>query len=545
MPAEPSSAALAGPVAWIARRPRRVLAAGLLAGFISGFGQAPFNLWPLLLAGLAFGHVILGAAPSLRRAALAGWAVGLGYFGFTLVWIIQPFLIDIARHGWMAPFAWFFMAGGMALFWGAGFALAHWLAPPGPRRDRFGWLAFAAAMGAMELLRAHLWTGFPWGGPGLVWIDTAVAGLARYIGAFGLSVASFAGGALIARLSCAWGGSRFAAEGRGGGRFAAAVAAGAAILASAFGLGGLALGGEVVPPQDPVRLRLVQPNATQHLKWDPDWIATFYDRALALTAAPPEGAPPELVIWPETAVPTLLGDYPEVQAEIAGAAAPAPVIAGIRRLEGTRAYNSLVLFGPGGAPEAVYDKHHIVPFGEYVPLGDLFGSLGINGLAARDGYGYSRGPGAQLLTLPGRLGTALPLICYEAIFPRDLRAALRPEGARADWVLQITNDAWFGAFSGPYQHLVQARFRAIEFGLPVVRAANTGVSAVIDPRGRITASLPLNEAGHLDADLPGARSATIYARVGDWPLIVAIAAALAGFAVFRARKPVDRRPGEG
>ncbi|HCQ65445.1 MAG TPA: apolipoprotein N-acyltransferase [Rhodobacteraceae bacterium] len=528
MPADHTPGGAGGPAArarlpdWVERRPGRALAAGGLAGLIAGFGQAPFNLWPATLAGLALAFALLGAAPSLKRAALTGWAVGLGYFGLTLVWIVQPFLVDVAKHGWMAPFAWFFMAGGMALFWGAGFGAAQWLAPPGPRRDRFGWLAFAAALGAMELARAQLWTGFPWGGPGLSWVGTPVAGLATIFGAFGLSVASFAGGALIARLHGIW----------GGGRCAAAVAAGAAGLALTFGLGWLAGQGDIAEDEEPVRLRLVQPNAPQHLKWDPDWIGTFYDRSLALTRTAPEGAPPELVIWPETAVPTLLGEYPRLQAEIAEAAAPARAIAGIRRLDGARGYNSLVLFGPDGAPEALYDKHHIVPFGEYTPLGDLLGRFGINGLAARDGYGYSRGPGAQLLELPDALGTALPLICYEAIFARDLRAA----PGRADWILQLTNDAWFGAFSGPYQHLVQARFRAIEFGLPVVRAANTGVSAVIDARGRVTAGLPLNTAGHLDADLPGARAPTIYARLGDLPLTLAIFAALAGLAAMRPRE---------
>ncbi len=180
-----------------------------------------------------------------------------------------------------------------------------------------------------------------------------------------------------------------------------------------------------------------------------------------------------------------------------------------------------------------------MPFGEYVPLGDLVSRFGIHGLAARDGYGYSRGPGAAILELLDKLGTALPLICYEAIFPRDLRAA--PE--RADWILQVTNDAWFGTFSGPYQHLVQARYRTIEFGLPLVRAANTGVSAVIDARGRITAQLPLNEAGHLDADLPGARPPTLFARLGDLPIGAAIVVFLAGLAAIRRAKPVD--PGAG
>ena len=518
MPADPGRigpVGLARVPGWVGRRATRVLAAGVVAGLIAGFGQAPFNLWPATLLGLALGYALLRAAPSLRRATLTGWAVGLGYFGLTLIWITQPFLVDIRAHGWMAPFAWVFMAGGLALFWGAGFGLARWLSPTG----RFGWLAFAAAMGAMELGRAHLWTGFPWGGPGLAWIGTPVAQIAGLVGAFGLSVASFAGSALIARAARA--------------RSAAALAAVAALLASAFGLGWLVSSGPAPEPENPVRLRLVQPNAAQHLKWDPDWVGRFYERALALTREAPEGAAPDLVIWPEAAVPTLLGAYPQIQAEIAAAAAPAPVVAGILRLDGTRAYNSLVVFGPDGGAAALYDKHHITPFGEYVPLGDLLGRFGIHGLAARDGYGYSRGPGPALLDLPGPLGTTLPLICYEAIFARDLRAA----PGRADWILQVTNDAWFGSFSGPYQHLVQARFRAIEFGLPLVRAANTGVSAVIDARGHVVSKLQLNEAGHLDADLPGARPPTLYARLGDWPLGAAIFAILAAFAALAATRP--------
>ncbi|PIE07745.1 MAG: apolipoprotein N-acyltransferase [Rhodobacterales bacterium] len=510
-------------VAWLAAGRSRQVGAGFLAGLLAALGQAPYGLWPAALAGLALGHGILTLAGRAGRAAWIGWGVGLGYFGLTLGWIVHPFLVDVARHGWMAPFAWGLMAGGMALFWAAGFALAYWLTPGGRGR----WLALAAALGAAELLRAHLWTGFPWGGPGLAWIDTPVAQLARYIGAFGLSVLSFAAAGLLA--------------GAVRRRRALPLAAFGAGLALAFGAGwvagGLADAGGVperagLARAEPARLRLVQPNAPQHLKWDPDWIWTFYDRAVALTRAPADGPPPDLVIWPETAVPVLLGQSPSLQAEIANAARPAPLIAGIRRLDGQRLYNALVLFGGDGSPAAIYDKHHIVPFGEYVPLGDLLGRFGIHGLAAREGHGYSRGPGAQLLALPGPLGRALPLICYEAIFPRDLRAA----PGRADWILQITNDAWFGTFSGPYQHLVQARFRAIEFGLPVVRVANTGVSAAIGPRGRVLAALPLGEAGYLDTALPAPLPPTPYARLGDLPLAFLLFVALAAVAAMRLRE---------
>ncbi len=502
---------------WLERRWWRVLAAGVVLGVVAALGQAPFGLWPATVLGLAGGYALLGAAPRLRKAAWTGWAFGLGYFGLALVWIVQPFLVDVGRHGWMAPFALVFMAGGMALFWGAGFALARWLSPAG----RHGWLAFGLALAAAEYLRGTILTGFPWGGPGLAWIDTGAAQLAAYVGALGLTVLSFAAAAALWQ---AFSGRRIWAGGTVVAGFVAAMLLGAV------------LGRGPVPERaEPVTLRLIQPDAPQHLKWEPDWIKVFYDRAMALTAAPPEGAAPDLVIWPETAVPTLLGDAPDIQADIAAAAAPARVIAGLRRLEGNRGYNSAVLFDPEGRAAQIYDKHHVVPFGEYMPLGDLLDDFGIHGLATREGYGYSSGPGAALMDLPGALGTALPLICYEAIFPADLRAA----PGRADWILQLTNDAWFGTFSGPQQHLVQARFRAIEFGLPFVRAANTGVSAVIDARGHIVAALPLNVAGKLDAALPGALPPTIYARWGDMPLGIALVLVF-GWLLSARRNPVDR-----
>ena len=490
-----------------------MLGAGIALGVVVALGQAPFGLWPATLVGIAAVAALLAVAPGPGKAALTGWAFGAGHFGLTLSWIVQPFLVDAGRHGWMAPFALVLMAGGMALFWAGAFALARWLSPG----RQPVWLALAIGFGAAEALRGWLFGGFPWGGPGLAWIDTPLAQLAGWIGVLGLSVLTVAGGAalweVLARRSLAGG---------------AALA-----LAGALALGaGLALERAPVPERtEPVRLRLVQPNAPQHLKWDPDWMGVFLDRALALSGAQAE-TPPDLVIWPETAVPSLLGDAPGLQAEIAAGAAPARVIAGIRRLEGRRGFNSLVLFGPDGVAEQVYDKHHIVPFGEYVPLGDLLDRFGIHGLAAREGYGYSAGPGASLLDLPGGLGRALPLICYEAIFPRDLRAA----PGRADWILQITNDAWFGTFSGPQQHLVQARFRAIEFGLPLARAANTGVSAVVDARGRVVAALPLGQDGRLDANLPGALPATLYARLGDVPLGLALLLAGLGLIAAGARK---------
>jgi apolipoprotein N-acyltransferase len=210
---------------------------------------------------------------------------------------------------------------------------------------------------------------------------------------------------------------------------------------------------------------------------------------------------------------------------------------GIQRLEegeggAWQFYNSLVVLGPGGARLASYDKHHLVPFGEYVPLGDrLMDLTGIGAFAAQAGNAYTAGTAPAVITPDPALGRILPLICYEAVFPQDLRAP----GERADWLLQVTNDAWFGTLTGPFQHAAQARLRAVEQGLPLVRVANTGVSAVYDARGRVVAELPFGTAGWLDVALPAALPQTVYARFGDSPILVVLIVMLGGLCSLRMR----------
>jgi apolipoprotein N-acyltransferase len=252
-------------------------------------------------------------------------------------------------------------------------------------------------------------------------------------------------------------------------------------------------------------------------------VAEFHRRLLAETRAPGE---PDVVIWPETAVEFVLDHAPEQQVEVAAAAGQGGrLILGIRRAEpegdGWRWYNSLALLEPDGRATAVYDKHHLVPFGEYIPLAPAIARFGLPALTTLTSTGFAAGPGPLLVDVPG-LPPFLPLICYEAIFPHGLRVP----GDRPEWLVQITNDAWFGRLAGPYQHLAQARVRAIEQGLPLARAANTGISAVIDARGRIVAELGLGAAGHIDAELPAALPPTHYARFGDLPALLLVLASL-------------------
>jgi apolipoprotein N-acyltransferase len=397
-----------------------------------------------------------------------------------------------------------FMAVGMALFWGLAAALAGF---GGGRATRA--LGFAIGLTATDLLRGYVLTGFPWALAGHIWIGTPVAQMAAFTGPMGLSALTMLAAALpVLPARAAF---------RGG---FAALAAG---LIAAVWAGGSARLAQPVQPRDPeIRVRLVQPNARQELKWREDMWQLFLDRQLR-ASAPGEGPRPDLIVWPETSVPWLLENAQPFLEDVAAVSAGVPVALGIQRRDGTRYYNSLAVIGPGGTVTAAYDKWHLVPFGEYIPFGDLLSNVGISAFAARAGMGYSAGEGAKILSL-GRVGKVLPLICYEAVFPQDLNAA--PE--RADWILQITNDAWFGDLAGPYQHLAQVRLRAIEQGLPLLRAANTGVSAVIDAHGRVLRSLPLDTDGVIDAVVPPALSPTPYSRTGDLPAtILLILAALA------------------
>jgi apolipoprotein N-acyltransferase len=251
----------------------------------------------------------------------------------------------------------------------------------------------------------------------------------------------------------------------------------------------------------------------------------FYRRLLAATRAPAQPTP-DVVIWPETAVEFVLDRDPALQAEVAAAPGPGGrLVLGIRRAEpvadGWRWFNSLAVLEPDGTAAAVYDKHHLVPLGEYVPLAPALARLGVPALATLTRTGFAAGPGPRLVAVAG-VPPFLPLICYEAIFPNGLRAP----GGRPEWLVQVTNDGWFGRLAGPYQHFAQARMRAIEQGLPLARAANTGISAMIDPRGRIVSRLGLGVAGYFDAVLPAALPPTFYARFGDLPALLVILASL-------------------
>jgi len=497
----PPGADAAGPAEWLAAHGRwGQLGYAVLAGAVMTLGQAPVSQpWAMFLA-LPMMVWLLDTAPTMRRAALIGWGVGFGYFVTGLYWIGYAFLVDAAQFAWMMPFAVTLLPAFLGLFWAAAFALARRIWPAG-RIWRV--LPLAACVTLAEYARAHVLTGFPWGLPGYAWVETPVVQAGSWAGPYGVTFLTLALVPLpILGLVERW----------------QAAVAGVLAVAALWSIGAVRLADQPAATGGGQVLRIVQPDAEQKLKWEPAHARKFYARLLKDTAAPPGPlGPPAAVIWPETSVAFLPGYKPERRAEIAAAAGGAPVLIGAlhaRLWNGEEQwFNALLPILPDASMGQRYDKHHLVPFGEYLPYPSVLGPLGFRHLVRQGGF--TPGDGPHLIHVPG-LPPFSALICYEMIFPDEVV----PPDQRPDWILQVTNDAWFGSYGGPQQHLAQARIRAIEQGLPVVRAANTGISAVIDPKGRVTASLPLHTAGHIDARLPAPLAPTLYARHGDLPAMV-------------------------
>ena len=486
----------------------RALAA--FAGAVAALALPPFGAWYAVFPAVALVAMLVVTAPDARGAAWRGWCAGTGWFAVSMHWIVQPFFVDAAATGWMAPIALVLMAGGLALFWG----LAAWLSVRLAGAGRPGRaLAFAGLLTLSEALRGRVFSGLPWAEPGHALIGTEALALSAFGGPHGMTLAVLGLSSLSAIAYLSRGPSLAALP-----------------LAAGLVLGLIPWAAPAPQPQpDAASIRVVQINAPQHLKWRRDMIPVFFDRALALTAQA-AATPPDIIIWPETSLPEILSGSEGSRGRIAEAAMGAQVIVGGQRYAGFEPRNVLAVLDGAGAIAQVYDKHHLVPFGEYLPLRGLADRLGLNAIAQQLSGGYWPGAGPVLIDF-GQFGRAFPMICYEAIFPRYIRAVERP-----DWMVQITNDAWFGSFAMPYQHLALARLRAAEQGLPLIRAANTGISAVIDARGRIVEALPMGTQGTIDTLLPATLPPTPYARWGDLPaLLIALLATLGGLAWGRRR----------
>jgi apolipoprotein N-acyltransferase len=500
-------------------------AIALVAGALSSLAMAPFNAWPVLF--LTFPVMIwlidgagAGRARGVPAAAMAGWWFGLGYFVPGLYWIGYAFLVDASTFAWLLPFAILGLPAYLALFtaFGFGFARLIWT------RDASRVLALAATLTVAEWLRGHVLTGFPWNAFGYALTEPlALAQTGSLIGLWGLtflSVAIFASPAVLI-------------DGTSRGRKPWIAPVLALLLLVAMGIFGVVRLTQQPTKFTNVKLRIMQPNLQQDVRFNYSAKAEVMQKYLTLSdrASGPQSTgvrDANVLIWPESAFPFFLTREADAMAQIADLLPKGTVlITGAVRapdlppgVKITRAYNSIYVIDHDGSVLSVYDKLHLVPFGEYLPFQNWMEKLGFEQLTKVQG-GFIPGSVRRTLDIPNA-PHALPLICYEAIFPGDVAA----RDNRPGWIVNLTNDGWFGISTGPYQHLQQVRLRAIEEGLPVVRAANDGISAVIDPLGRIVAQLGLGLEGVLDSSLPSANPPTIYTRTGDIPAAIFVACGL-------------------
>lgn len=483
----------------------------LISGACGALALAPFDVTPAFFVPMGAAVLLLDRAAHWSIALKAGWWLGFGYFLASLWWLGAAFLVE-PHFIWAMPLAVLGLPALLALFLATGFGLAYVLWRPGFMRL----LSLALALTWSEAMRGVLFTGFPWNSLGMsLGSSLLLAQSGSLIGLNGLtflSVVLFASPVL-------W----FTEQKR--------LTKSAALLLSAFGFAALVLFGALrlsqpVPPSVPdIRLRLMQPSVAQNEKFSPDQARSILSLYLSLST---KGSYPSAegmkgithLIWPETAFPFLLDHSPDARREIATILKDdAHLLTGAVRAEnktdlsGRFYFNSIQILDQSGTITGSADKVHLVPFGEYLPLGDILDVIGVRDFIAAPG-GFTAGQERKALRIP-HWPITLPLICYEAIFPSDL---VLSDQSRPGVLLNVTNDAWFGQTAGPWQHFSQARLRAIEQGVPLVRSANSGISAILDPFGRDVIRLGLGERGVIDGDLPGALLPTVYSRWSETPL---------------------------
>lgn len=511
-------------------------AIAFLLGLLSAFGFAPFDLWPLLL--LAFGALYLPLAKAGTRwqAALIGWSFGLGQFVLGLDWIAKAFTYQANMPAWLGWIAVVLLSAYLALFPALATLAAWW----GTRRLNGGAatlvLLFSASWAVCEWLRGTLFTGFPWNPVSVSIINLPFAGAARWVGTYALSglVVASTGFILILALR-----PREALGRR--------TIVSAANIPAAIGLGllvGVYLAPALIlrfapPPPPPMPkgpiVHIVQPNIGQGERYSAELAAQHLAREQALSGTP--GDKPRLILWPESGIEDNVQEDAIGRARIAAILGPRDVLMGggeapIRDKSGQEiaARNSVFAIGAGGRLIARYDKAHLVPWGEYLPMRPLMSAIGVSRLVP-GALDFWPGPGPATVDVPG-FGKVGMQLCYEMVFSGHVVN----EAYRPDFIFNPSNDAWFG-HSGPPQHLAQARLRAIEEGIPIARATPTGVSALIDADGRILRSVGEGEMGMIELPLPAAHPSTLFSRIGNWA-VFGIALLLGGLA-FAARRYKD------
>ena len=538
--ARPGIIALASKIETLSAWRQRGLAFG--AGVLSVLSMPPFHFWPVLWITLPVLCVLIEQAgqavpatsrwapwrrSSLGRAAETGWWFGFGYYLAGLFWIAEPFLIEAEIFAWLLPFAVTLMPAGLALFTAFATALAHTAKKFTPF-ERV--LVLACAFGITEWLRGNILTGFPWNVLGYaLTYPLALMQSASVFGIYGLTVLAviiFAGPFALLRSKAL--GPHTSTQ-----KYAPLVCAIVPLaLMFAFGAWRMSTPAPAAADAQRPKIRMVQTSVAQRDRMQPENRRSIFDDYLARSQMAPDGsidnaAGIDLIVWPEAALPFLPLAEPVALAEIGQLLQGGTrLITGALRLETDprpqerRVYNSLLVF-EGGAPArhlGTYDKMHLVPFGEYLPAQGLLEAIGLQQITRQRG-GFAKGEGPRMSLDISGIGRMWPLICYEAVFPQDTRLG----NDRPDLLLTLTNDGWFGTITGPWQHYHQARVRAVETGVPMLRASGNGISAMIDPHGREQGRLELNAVGTLDARIPTRLQRPVYATFGDMIFLSLIA----------------------
>ncbi|HEX2624943.1 MAG TPA: apolipoprotein N-acyltransferase [Sphingomicrobium sp.] len=497
----------------------------LIAGAASAFAFQPFAIGPLMVLAIAVLCELIVRAPSLRRSLLIGWGFGVGQFCVGLNWIATAFTFQAAMPAWLGWIAVVLLSLYLAVYPMLAAALAWTFG----RTSRFALvLALAGGWTVTEWLRATIFTGFAWNPVGVTLVDTPLLAASRFVGTYGLSaLVVLLGGALW----LAWR------------REVRATAAALLVPVLLTFLPGPTLSDRpmAMPP-----VRIVQPNIGQQDKWRPGFDAIAGERLANLSLVGPP-VTPELVFWPEAAVTEPLQDGrrgAESAVEAERLRATRTLNAGDILLTGglalqsadgsglTGATNSVFVMGPLGEALGRYDKAHLVPYGEYLPMRPLLSAIGLSRLAPGD-LDFAAGAGPQTIELPRGMGKIGFQLCYEIIFSGQVV----DRAHRPDLLFNPSNDAWFGRW-GPPQHLAQARLRAAEEALPVIRSTPTGISAFVGPAGELYASLPWQKAGVIRATMPRAAiGLTPFARFGNLiPITVGFLLIAAAIALTYARR---------
>jgi len=494
----------------------RAIGAALLAGALAALAMPPLYWLPLAVLGIAAFVWLWQTAPGPQSALLRGWAWGIGHFAVGSYWIIEAFFVPPADYKLLGlP-----IVAGLAVLLGffpglaAGVArrlVERWPALGGRYRRL---ILLALTWTAAEWLRGHLFSGYPWNPLGHVWaFATPLLQGAALFGAYGLGMLTFL---VLAAPAAGWRAS-----------LTALAVVGIAGLAGEWAMAATA--GDGAPG---ALVRIVQPNVPQSEKWRPENRSRQLAQLVELSRRPGFDRL-AAVVWPETASPFVIEPGSPALQVMARAVPPGGYLltgaARSTKRPEDGVWNSLLVIDATGAILATYDKVHLVPLGEYIPFHRQLAP--VSGFIGRGSF--EEGESRLTIGLPS-LPAFSPVICYEVIFP----AAVTGPGARPRWLLNVTNDAWFGLSSGPHQHLVSARLRAVEEGLPMIRAANTGISAVIDAYGRVVASLGMQQEGIIDHPIPSAREATPYSRWGDGTLMILVV--LLGVVLLVGRSPHNR-----